>query len=42
VLFSEYRYFFYITNDHDLTADEVINQARQRCNQGGCQFFRVS
>jgi hypothetical protein len=33
VLFSEYRYFFYITNDHDLTADEVINQARQRCNQ---------
>ena len=26
VLFSEYRYFFYITNDPDLTADEVINQ----------------
>ena len=23
----------YITNDPDLTADEVINQARQRCNQ---------
>ena len=33
VLFSEYRYFFYITNDPDLTADEVINQARQRCDQ---------
>jgi hypothetical protein len=33
VLFSEYRYFFYITNDRDMTADEVINQARQRCNQ---------
>jgi len=33
VLFSEYRYFFYITNDPDMTADEVINQARQRCNQ---------
>jgi hypothetical protein len=33
VLFCEYRYFFYITNDRDLTADEVINQARQRCNQ---------
>ena len=33
VLFSEYRYFFYITNDPDLTADEVIDQARQRCNQ---------
>jgi hypothetical protein len=33
VLFSEYRYFFYITNDPDMTADEVIDQARQRCNQ---------
>jgi hypothetical protein len=33
VLFNEYRYFFYITNDPDMTADEVINQARQRCNQ---------
>ena len=33
VLFSEYRYFFYITNDRDMTADEVIDQARQRCNQ---------
>ena len=33
VLFSEYRYFFYITNDPDITADEVIDQARQRCNQ---------
>ena len=33
VLFCEYRYFFYITNDWDMTADEVIDQARQRCNQ---------
>ncbi|MDQ2761171.1 MAG: IS1380 family transposase [Actinomycetota bacterium] len=33
VLFSEYRYFFYITNDPDMTADEIINEARQRCNQ---------
>lgn len=33
VLFDEYRYFFYITNDHALTADEVIGEARQRCNQ---------
>ena len=33
VLFDEYRYFFYITNDSDLTADEVIGEARQRCNQ---------
>jgi hypothetical protein len=33
VLFSQYRYFFYITNDRDMTADEIINEARQRCNQ---------
>jgi hypothetical protein len=33
VLFNEYRYFFYITNNSDMTADEVINQGRQRCNQ---------
>jgi Transposase DDE domain group 1 len=33
VLFCEYRYFFYITNDWELTADEVIGEARQRCNQ---------
>ena len=33
VLFEEYRYFFYITNDRALTADEVISEARQRCNQ---------
>ena len=33
VLFAEYRYFFYITNDRTLTADEVIHQARKRCNQ---------
>jgi hypothetical protein len=33
VLFSEYRYFFYITNDRDMTACEVIDQARQRCDQ---------
>ncbi len=33
VLFEEYRYFFYITTDGDLTADEVIGEARPRCNQ---------
>ena len=33
VLFDEYRYFFYITNDWQLSADEVIAEARQRCNQ---------
>ena len=30
---SEYRYFFYITNERAMTADEVVDQARQRCNQ---------
>jgi hypothetical protein len=33
VLLSEYRYFFYITNDWKLSADEVIDEARKRCNQ---------
>jgi hypothetical protein len=33
VLFEEYRYFFYITNERDMTADCVVDQARQRCNQ---------
>ncbi|MFN2506365.1 MAG: IS1380 family transposase, partial [Acidimicrobiales bacterium] len=33
VLFCEYRFFFYITNDWDLSADEVIGEARGRCNQ---------
>jgi hypothetical protein len=32
-LFEEYRYLFYITNDWELTADEVIGEARRRCNQ---------
>ena len=33
VLFCEYRYFFYITNEREMTASEVVDQARQRCNQ---------
>jgi len=33
VLFDEYRYFFYITNDRTLTADQVVAEARSRCNQ---------
>jgi len=32
-LFEQYRYFFYITNDWQLTADEVVGEARSRCNQ---------
>ena len=33
VLFEEHRYFFYITNDWGMTADEVVAEARSRCNQ---------
>jgi len=33
VLFEEFRYFFYITNERVMTADEVVDQARQRCDQ---------
>lgn len=33
VLFPEVRYFFYITNDRKLTPDEVVHEARSRCNQ---------
>jgi hypothetical protein len=32
-LFEEYRYFFYITNDPTLTAEEVVFQANDRCDQ---------
>jgi hypothetical protein len=32
-LFEQYRYFFYITNDWQLSADEVVGEARSRCNQ---------
>jgi len=33
VLFEEHRYFFYITNDRRLSADQVVAEARSRCNQ---------
>jgi hypothetical protein len=33
VLFEDIRYFFYITNDSKLSADEVVHEARQRCDQ---------
>ena len=32
-LFEEYRYFFYITNDRELSAEEVVFLANDRCNQ---------
>jgi len=33
VLFDEYRYLFYITNDWTMTKDEVVAEAHQRCDQ---------
>lgn len=33
VLFDEHRFFFYITNDWTLTAEQVIDEAHKRCNQ---------
>jgi Transposase DDE domain group 1 len=32
-LFDEVRYFFYITNERDWTADEIVFSANDRCNQ---------
>lgn len=32
-LFEEYRYFFFITNDREMTAEEVVLEANGRCDQ---------
>jgi hypothetical protein len=32
-LFEKYRYFFFITNDRTMTAEEVVLAANGRCNQ---------
>ena len=32
-LFEEYRYFFYITNDRELSAEDVVYSANDRCDQ---------
>ncbi|HEX6096773.1 MAG TPA: hypothetical protein VF432_10655 [Thermoanaerobaculia bacterium] len=32
-LFDDVRYFFFITNDGDLSCTEVVQEAWQRCNQ---------
>jgi hypothetical protein len=32
-LFEEYRYFFYITNERDLSVEQVVFQANDRCDQ---------
>jgi hypothetical protein len=33
VLFDDYRYFFYITNDRNSTAEEIVFSANRRCDQ---------
>jgi hypothetical protein len=33
VLFPDERYFFYITNEWECTAEEIVFQANDRCNQ---------
>lgn len=32
-LFDDIRYFFYITNDRDLTAEAIVREANHRCDQ---------
>lgn len=32
-LFDDYRYFFYLTNDRDSPAEEIVFQANHRCQQ---------
>ena len=32
-LFEEYRYFFYITNDREMPAEEIVFSANDRCDQ---------
>lgn len=33
VLFDDYRYFFYLTNDRDSTASQIVYSANDRCDQ---------
>lgn len=33
VLFFDYKYFFYITNDWEMSTEEVVGHARARCDQ---------
>jgi hypothetical protein len=33
VLFHDYRYFFYLTNDRESSASEVVYEANDRCDQ---------
>jgi hypothetical protein len=48
-LFDDYRYFFYLTNDWQSSAADIVFRANQRCNQenlhaqlkGGVRAFRA-
>ena len=33
LLYDDYQYFFYLTNDRESSAAEIVFQANQRCNQ---------
>ena len=33
ILFERYRYFFYVTNDPDMTTEQVVREANERCDQ---------
>ena len=33
VMFEQHRYFFYVTNDPDLTAEQVVFESNERCDQ---------
>jgi len=33
VMFEQHRYFFYVTNDADLTVEQIVCEANQRCDQ---------
>ncbi len=49
VLFEQHRYFFYVTNDPDMTAEQVVYEANERCDQenligqlkGGIEALRM-
>ena len=33
VLIKNYRYFFYVSNDDDMTAEEIVRESNDRCDQ---------
>jgi len=42
VLFDDIRYFFYITNDRESTAEEVVFSCNGRCNQAATGGFKAA